>query len=378
MSFSSADYRYMALALQLAKRGRYTARPNPQVGCVLVKGDTVLAEGWHYRSGEAHAEVHALSQVNEREAKGATAYVTLEPCSHHGRTGACVEALIQAGVGRVVYGMTDPNPLVSGQGVERLLSANILVDGPLLEAQAQAMNQGFVSRMTRQRPWVTAKIATSLDGRTAMASGESRWITGEDSRFDVQRLRAEQCAVLTGIDSIVYDDSRLSLRREELSLDNVDDVMRLPPLRVVLDTHLRISAEASLFQQEGNVLIFTSTQSSWEREQALMDQFPSVTIERVDLIDGKVNLEEVLSCLASRYTCNQVLVETGATLLGSFLQQALVDQLIIYQAPLLLGNEARGLAVLPFQSMAEKLALTITDRRSIGEDMRITATIKQK
>ena len=267
MTFSQQDHAFMARALQLAERGRYTTRPNPRVGCLIVNNGKVLAEGWHYRCGEAHAEVNALQQldsiasaqgVNSATAKGATVYVTLEPCAHQGHTGACAVALAEAGVGKVIYGMEDPNPLVSGQGLSILRDAGVSVAGPLLEVQAQTLNQGFIRRMQTQRPWVRCKIATSLDGRTAMASGESQWITGKTARQDVQKLRAQSCAVVTGIGSIQQDNSRLNLRREELLLDHRDDVLTLPPLRVVLDTQLAIDPNAAIFQAAGTVVFALS------------------------------------------------------------------------------------------------------------------------
>jgi diaminohydroxyphosphoribosylaminopyrimidine deaminase/5-amino-6-(5-phosphoribosylamino)uracil reductase len=378
MSFSAYDYRFMAQAITLAERGRYTTRPNPRVGCVLVKDNQIIAEGWHYRAGEGHAEVQALSQLaNSPESSvGATAYVTLEPCSHQGKTGACVSALIAAGVVKVVYGMEDPNPLVSGQGLSILRNAGVQVDGPLLKEQVQQLNVGFAKRMTQKLPWVRCKIAASLDGRTAMASGESQWITSSAARGDVQKLRAQSCAVVTGIGSVLQDDSRLTLREETLALDNVGDVLALPPIRVVLDSALRIDPQAAIFANLGMVIVFTAHDASAAKEAVLLNAgIANVVVERIDSSATGLNLQQVLQCLAGRYQCNEVLLEAGAILSGAFLQAGLIDELFIYQAPILLGNEARGLMALPLQSMTEKVELTIKDRRMVGDDLRTHALL---
>lgn len=377
MSLSRDDHRFMAQALALAERGRYTTRPNPRVGCVLVKDGQVIAEGYHFRCGSAHAEVHALQQLDSRhQAKGATAYVTLEPCSHQGKTGACAVALVDAGIARVVYAMEDPNPLVSGRGLNMLREANVQVDGPLLAAQAQQINQGFVMRMQQQRPWVRCKIAMSLDGRTAMASGESQWITGAPARQDVQKLRAQSGAVITGIDSILQDNSRLTLRANELNIGAIDDVMTMPPIRVVLDSQLRIPHDAALFSEAGQVLIVTSRAASVEIEQQLKAAWPTtVNVQRIDNDENGVNLAQVLQYLAEHYQCNDVLVEAGATLSGAFLQAGLIDEFIMYQAPILMGSDARGLVHWPIVTMQDKVILTITDRRMVGDDQRISAVV---
>jgi diaminohydroxyphosphoribosylaminopyrimidine deaminase/5-amino-6-(5-phosphoribosylamino)uracil reductase len=378
MSFSAYDYRFMAQAITLAERGLYTTRPNPRVGCVLVKDNQVIAEGWHYRAGEGHAEVQALSQLtdNPEASVGATAYVTLEPCSHQGKTGACASALIAAGVTHVVYGMEDPNPLVSGQGLSVLSKAGVQVHGPLLEGQAQQLNAGFVKRMTQQLPRVRCKIAASLDGRTAMASGESQWITGSAARKDVQKLRAQSCAVITGIGSILQDDSRLTLREETLALANVSAVLELPPIRVVLDSSLCIDPQAAIFASSGVVIIFTAQDAATDKEATLLSvNVANVVVERVDASAAGLDLQQVLQCLAERYQCNEVLLEAGAILSGAFLQAGLIDELFIYQAPILLGSEARGLMALPLQSMAEKVELSIKDRRMVGDDLRTHALL---
>lgn len=379
MTFSSDDHRFMAQALRLAERGRYTTRPNPRVGCVLVKNAAVIAEGFHYRCGEGHAEVQALKQLDDvSRAQGATAYVTLEPCSHQGKTGSCALALIDAGIAKVVYAMEDPNPLVSGRGLRLLRDGGVEVAGPLLEAQAQQLNQGFVMRMQQQRPWVRCKMAMSMDGRTAMASGESQWITGVAARRDVQKLRAQSSVVITGIGSILQDNSRLSLRAEELPVNNVADVVALAPLRAVLDSQLRIPHDAALFAEAGPIVIFTSHAASVDVEQQLRTAWPSVDIQRVDTDHAKLNIAQVLRYLAQQYQCNDVLLEAGATLSGAFLQAGLIDELVIYQAPLLMGSDARGLVALPLTAMQDKVSLTVTDRRIIGDDLRTNALVNYR
>jgi diaminohydroxyphosphoribosylaminopyrimidine deaminase/5-amino-6-(5-phosphoribosylamino)uracil reductase len=372
------------------------------VGCVLVKGGQIVSEGWHYRAGEAHAEIHALQQLPADVSTGVsaeniTAYVTLEPCAHQGRTGSCAMALANSkntGISRVVYGMEDPNPLVAGKGLAILRESGCVVEGPLMAEQAAALNHGFICRMQNERPWVVAKIATSIDGRTAMASGESQWITGAPARRDVQRLRAQSCGVISGIDSILHDNSRLSVRREDSDLPNIDDILQRPPLRVLLDTQLRIAEDnnlsANIFAPSpaAQVLVFTSTavtDGKIEKVLALNDSVsdgsmtspiitPIVKVERVATTEaGHLCLEQVLTVLATRYECNTVLVETGATLLGGFIDAGLVDELIIYQAPVMLGSDARALANVSLASMQKKIALTVTDRRMVGDDLRITA-----
>jgi len=371
------DSRWMAHAIKLAQKGCYTARPNPCVGCVLVKNDQLLAEGWHYRAGLAHAEAHALSQVTSGQTQGATAYVTLEPCSHQGRTAPCSDALIAAGVARVVYGMQDPNPLVAGNGLVKLMQANIKVTGPVLESQCQALNAGFISAMRRQRPYVRAKMAISLDGRTAMKNGESQWITGSAARADVQKLRAASGAIVTGVESTVQDNSRLNLRRDELAIDNIDDVLANPPLRVVLDSTLRIPHESAILKGDAPTLIMTSLSDD---ALAMNPKKRSLTAnQHVEVVSvpsdkkGRIDLSACLEILLKQYHCNDVLIEAGATLAGSFFEQELIDEWVIYQAPVLLGAAARPMLQWSIQTMADKQTLTIKDQRLIGQDLRITA-----
>lgn len=369
----TSDHVFMSRALQLAKRGDYTTRPNPRVGCVIVKDKKILVEGWHYRAGDAHAERHALSQLaSTSDAQGATVYVTLEPCSHQGRTGPCAELLIDAGVSNVVYGMQDPNPQVSGRGLTVLEQAGINVIGPVLEEQAKALNSGFIQRMQKKLPWVRVKMACSLDGRTAMASGESQWITGKEARQDVQRWRAKSCAIIAGVESILQDNSRLTVRQSESGLDNIADILSVPPLRVILDSHLRTPVGAACLQADGKVVIFTSNKASQEAKEKLTKQWAGkLKIEVVSSDKFGLSLEEVLHSLAEDYQCNEILVETGATLSGSFLQAGLVNELIVYQAPVLLGSEARPLMQLPLSEMQEKVNLKMVDQRKFGNDQRL-------
>lgn len=368
MTTTPADFAFMAQALRLAERGLYTTMPNPRVGCVLVKDGQVIAEGWHRRAGEGHAEVNAL-QVAGEEARGATAYVTLEPCSHTGRTGPCSRALVAAGIARVVYAMEDPNPLVSGDGLALLRAAGVEVAGPVLEDDARALNPGFVKRMERKLPWVRCKLAMSMDGRTAMASGESKWITGPKARADVQRLRARSCAIISGVDSVVQDNSSLMVRVDELGLSNAADAAAKQPLRVILDSHLRVPRHALLFKQTSPILLVHNGTAS----AAQTEGWP----EYVELLvlpakDGRIDLVSLLQELARRQ-CNEVLVEAGATLAGSFLRRGLLDEIIMYMAPKLLGSKARPVFELPLDTMSSTLALNITDIRAVGRDWRITA-----
>lgn len=351
----------MARALALAARGLNTTSPNPRVGCVLVAPDgEVVGEGWHERTGEPHAEVHALRAAGGR-ARGATAYVTLEPCSHHGRTPPCADALIEAGVVRVVAAMADPNPQVAGRGLARLRAAGIAVECGLLEAGAQALNAGFVRRMTRARPRLRLKLAASLDARTALASGESQWITGEAARADVQRLRARACALLTGSGTVLADDPGLDVRLPGTERQ---------PLRVVLDTELRTPLAARLIGRPGRTLIFCGPQAGVAEAAALTAY--GVDIERVPVRGGGLDLDAVLARLAAR-GCNEVHAECGARLAGALLAAGLVDELVVYLAPLLLGDDARGLARLPgLERMEQRLEFDWTDVRSVGRDLRLT------
>jgi diaminohydroxyphosphoribosylaminopyrimidine deaminase/5-amino-6-(5-phosphoribosylamino)uracil reductase len=361
--FSAADSQWMARALHLAERGLYGTSPNPRVGCVLVKDGAMVGEGWHARAGEPHAEVHALRMAGTR-AHGATAYVTLEPCSHHGRTPPCADALITAGISRVVAAMQDPNPLVAGQGLETLRAAGIKVEFGLMEAAARALNIGFHARMTRGMPWVRSKIAASLDGRTALGNGESKWITGEAARQDVQHWRARSCAVLTGIGTVLADDPQLNVRGIETPRQ---------PLRAVVDTALRLPPDARLLQQRG-VLIYTAAADAGRI--AALEQ-ASAEVRVLPDASGQVDLRAALRDLAARGS-NEVLVEAGGTLNGALLQQGLVDELVLYLAPQLLGDAARGMAALgELTRLAQRVDLEWQDVRHVGGDLRIVARIKK-
>ncbi|MFA5678057.1 MAG: bifunctional diaminohydroxyphosphoribosylaminopyrimidine deaminase/5-amino-6-(5-phosphoribosylamino)uracil reductase RibD [Pseudomonas sp.] len=369
MSEQGADQLLMARAIQLAERGLYTTEPNPRVGCVLARGSEIVGEGWHVRAGEGHAEVNALRQAGER-ARGATAYVTLEPCSHFGKTPPCADALVKAGVSRVVAAMQDPNPQVAGRGLQRLRDAGIEVLCGVLEAQARQLNPGFIKRMQHGLPLVRLKLAMSLDGRTAMASGESQWITGPQARADVQRLRARSGAVISGADSVLLDDSALTVRAAELGLEPAlaEAAAAEQPLRVLVDGRLRVPLARRLFREAGPVLV-----ACCDRQQRAADyQAQQVELLALPGSNGHVDLAKLLSALAER-GCNEVLVESGAGLSGAFWRSGLVDELIVYMAPRLLGSHARPLLELPFESMAEAMDVQITDMRAVGNDWRITA-----
>jgi len=360
------DIRHMARALQLARRGLYTTDPNPRVGCVVVRDGQVVGEGFHVRAGEPHAEILALRQAGET-ARGATVYVTLEPCAHQGRTPPCADALIAAGVTRVVAAMVDPNPRVAGEGLARIAGAGIETESGVLEAEARALNPGFISRMERGRPWVRIKLAMSLDGRTAMASGESQWITGEAARRDVQHLRARAGAILTGMGTVRADDPGLDVRltAEELGIEN--PVRQ--PLRVVLDTRLACPPEAKLFSVGGPVLVLTA-----EQESARYAPLVACGAEVQAVASGPqgLDLHRVME-LVSQREINELHVEAGPTLCGALMQAGLVDELVIYMAPHLMGNDARGLLNLGIERMDERVALRIEDIRAVGQDWRIVA-----
>ena len=373
MSFSAADHQYMARALQLARRGLYTTDPNPRVGCVLVRDGAVVGEGFHVRAGTPHAERHALAQAGER-ARGATAYVTLEPCSHTGRTGPCADALIDAGVTRVVAAMEDPNPLVAGQGLQRLADAGIATAVGLLEAEARALNPGFVSRMTRQRPYIRIKIAASVDGRTAMANGESQWITGPAAREDVQRLRARSSAVITGVGTVLADRPSYTVRPRQWRLAEyrqhaADDDWVRQPLRVILDRTLRTPPDVPVVSALGHCLLVAGEQHPG-RQNALESAGAEVML--LPASGSGIDLQQLLIEL-NRRECNEVLVECGATLAGAFVREGLFDEILVYMAPTLLGSSARPLLGLPqLASMSEKVALTWQDVRQVGDDLRLT------
>ncbi|WP_211828045.1 bifunctional diaminohydroxyphosphoribosylaminopyrimidine deaminase/5-amino-6-(5-phosphoribosylamino)uracil reductase RibD [Kistimonas asteriae] len=367
-SFTREDRGWMARALQLARKGLYSTMPNPRVGCVLVRDGRRVGEGWHVRAGDGHAEVNALAMAGDN-ACGSTAYVTLEPCSHQGRTPPCAQALIDAGVSRVIAAMRDPNPRVDGGGFQRLEQAGITTASGLLEEEAKALNPGFIARMVSQRPLVRCKLAMSLDGRTAMASGESQWITGPDARSDVQQWRAQSCAIVTGVGSILQDDSSLTVRPAELHVDDPELAAEKQPLRVVLDSSLSIPLTAKILQQPGKTLVVTAHPDR-EKQNALQSE--GVEVVELPAPDGRVDLVALMTLLGQR-ECNEVLVETGATLAGSFLQAGLLDELLVYMAPVLMGSAARPLFDLPLGNMSDRIPLTMTDVRRIGQDLRLIA-----
>ncbi|AOV18430.1 riboflavin biosynthesis protein RibD [Acidihalobacter aeolianus] len=365
----------MARALQLARRGLYTTHPNPRVGCVLVRDGKIVGEGFHARAGEAHAEIRAL-QAAGKQARGVTAYVTLEPCNHHGRTPPCTEALIDAGVARVVAAMRDPNPLVAGGGLAALSAAGIEVASGLLEGSAQALNPGFISRMTYGVPWVRVKSAMSLDACTALASGESRWVTGAAARRDVQRWRARADAILTGIDTVIADDPSLNVRLDAADLGIEGAVAQ--PLRVVLDSRLRISPEARLFRLPGKVLVIAAEGRVGAAARAALEARGAEIATVPAAKSGRgLNLAEVLRLLGRR-GINEVHVETGATLAGALIREGLVDELVIFVASHLLGGGARGVFLLPaIETMGERTHLEITQTRRVGDDWRLIAQLRR-
>ncbi len=367
----ASDLQWMARALQLAERGRYSTRPNPRVGCVLVKQDQLIAEGWHRYAGEGHAEVNALAIAGD-DAKGATAYVTLEPCSHKGRTGPCSQALIEAGIVRVVVAMQDPNPLVAGRGINALQKAGIAVECGVMEAQAKGLNPGFIKRMTLGLPYVRCKMAMSLDGRTAMSNGESQWITGAAARAEVQRLRAQSCAIMTGVGSILIDDSRLTVR--DVLIPDQHDVSRQQPLRVVLDSRLCTPLDAAVIGDDKRSLILYSN-SDVSNADDLRKRGAQVI--RISGQSNAVDLEATLRYLAEKEQCNDILLEAGATLTGAMMEAGLIDELHLFIAPIFMGSEARPLMQLPLFKMTEKLNLDIVDVRAFGDDWRVIAKPKE-
>jgi len=355
-SFTATDHLLMARALRLAERGAYTTKPNPMVGCVLAQGEEIVGEGFHQRAGGPHAELFALQAAGER-AKGATAYVTLEPCAHIGKTGPCADALIAAGVGRVVAAMRDPFPQVDGAGFTRLLEAGIAVQSGLMEAQARALNRGWLSRVERGRPWLRVKLATSLDGRSALASGDSKWISGEASRLDVQKWRARSGAILTGAGTVLADDPSLTVRLG-------DDTPFVPPLRVVLDPGLATVARGRVREGDAPTIYLHAPDTKVPRDLAAQHAV-------APMHEGRFDLGAVLTLLAAR-DVNEVQVEAGATLAGAFLAAHLVDELLLYVAPVLLGDRARPLFDgLQIDAMTQKLRLSIVESRRIGDDVRL-------
>ncbi|RHW78022.1 bifunctional diaminohydroxyphosphoribosylaminopyrimidine deaminase/5-amino-6-(5-phosphoribosylamino)uracil reductase RibD [Colwellia sp. RSH04] len=387
----------MAQATRLAQKGLYTTSPNPRVGCVLVKNNQVIGEGYHQKAGQGHAEVNAIADVKKRypesfteQLKGCTAYVTLEPCSHFGLTPPCAQGLINANVGRVVSAMVDPNPSVSGRGLAMLEAAGITSQFGLLEQEAKALNVGFIKRMTTNFPYVRCKLAASLDGKTAMANGESQWITGSHARQDVQRLRAKSCAVISGADSVIFDNAKMNIRWQELGELRHQYAQNLvrQPVRVIIDSQQRLTPDLEIFQQHSPIIIVgIEKNKSVIQDLEKPPQWPHF-VEHVTVNESiqakhqlnssdkaKVDLADLLKTLAKR-GFNEVLVESGAKLSGAFIEQDLVDELILYQAPKLMGTEAKGLVNMPsIESLSAAKNLDIVDINMVGNDIRITAKL---
>jgi len=352
----------MARAIQLAAKGLYTTQPNPRVGCVIALDDQIVGEGFHQQAGGPHAEIHALQQAGDK-ARHATAYVSLEPCSHQGKTPPCANALIDAGVSRVVCAMQDPNPLVAGKGIQLLKQAGIQTDTGLLELEAEALNPGFIKRMKTGLPYVRVKLAMSLDGRTAMSSGESKWITGESARADVQRLRARSSVVLTGSGTVLADNPSMNMRMNAQQLGCAVEPHQ--PLRAIIDGHLQISADSQIFQQDGSSVVFTAVKQT-------TDDFVGSQLVSVPGAAGKVDLLKVMQWLAEQQA-NEVHVEAGSELCGALLQLHLVDEIVIYMAPHIMGDSAKGLFHLPeIETMSQRISLNIKEMRQVGKDWRIT------
>lgn len=365
--WTDVDHRMMAKALQLAEHGQFTTPPNPNVGCVIVNTDgDIIGQGWHQQAGGPHAEIHALRQAGAK-ARGGTAYVTLEPCCHTGKTGPCTQALVAAGITRVVAAMADPNPLVAGNGLQQLTEKGIQTSCGLLAGQAARVNRGFIKRMQDSRPWVTVKLASSLDGKTALLNGKSQWITGAEARRDVQRHRAQSCAILTGSGTLLADDPSMNVRYAELHLSEIAQRVQRQPLRVLLDSNNQLPVSLKTYRLSGSVLLVNRKPCPHTPKHVQQWQAP-ITAE------GKICLSNLLSYLATQHHINSLWVEAGAGLAGALLKNKLVDELIFYQAPKLMGDKARDLVELDeLTDMAASPALTYTDIRMLGQDIKITA-----
>ena len=372
--FSLADHKFMQRAISLAKRGHFTTSPNPRVGCVIVRNEEVVGEGFHQKAGQGHAEVHALKQAGIK-ANGATAYVTLEPCSHYGLTPPCAEALIKAQVAHVIAAMVDPNPKVSGRGLELLNAAGITTQFGLLEQDARALNPGFIQLMTTKLPYVRCKLAASLDGKTAMASGESQWITSAEARTDVQRLRAQSCAVICGADSVIFDDAKMTVRWHDLGelKNSYAEADVRQPVRIIIDGKNRLTPDLAIFQSESKILLIRHT---IENDHAWPHFVEQVQIDKAENSEY-INLTLLLRYLAKQ-GLNDVLIESGSQLTGAFVSQNLVNELILYQAPKLIGHDGKGLVNMPtVLQLDEAKNLEIQDMRMIGKDIRLTAMFKR-
>nr|WP_235938844.1 bifunctional diaminohydroxyphosphoribosylaminopyrimidine deaminase/5-amino-6-(5-phosphoribosylamino)uracil reductase RibD [Thalassotalea algicola] len=372
MSFTIDDHRFMARAISLAKKGHYTTSPNPRVGCVIVNNGKIVGEGFHQKAGEPHAEVYAL-RAAAKQAEGATAYVTLEPCSHFGRTPPCAKGLIEAKVSKVIAAMVDPNPKVAGSGLNMLNEAGIETASGLLETDAKLLNLGFISLMERKRPYVRCKLAASIDGQTAMASGESQWITSSKARQDVQRLRAQSCAVISGASSVISDNAKMTVRQAELgSLNKQYSESEIrQPVRIIVDSQDRLTPDLALFEHPSSIIIVNTgieTRHQWPH---------FVKHIQVKAQNNKVDLASLLSVLAE-LGLNDVLIETGETLAGAFIEQNLVDELIIYQAPKLMGAENKGLVKMPaITQLSQAKSFKFKEVTMVGDDLKIVANLEE-
>lgn len=368
MTFTSDDKRFMARAVALAAQGKYTAKPNPCVGCVIVQNNQIVGEGWHAKAGEPHAEVHALKQAGLL-AKNATVYVTLEPCSHYGRTPPCANGLIEAGVASVVVAMEDPNPLVAGQGISLLRKAGITVSVGVLEKEAVELNTAFIHKMTTGKPYVMSKVAMSLDGKTAMASGESQWITGAGAREDVHRLRAVSDIVLTGVGTVLADNPKLTAR------DGLGGLAVQQPQRVVLDSQLKTPLDAAVIGNDGKTTILTCSENA-QAKSALIKAGCNVQQVAAD-VNGQVDLQAVQAWL-NKQSINSVMIEAGALLNGACLQAGMVDELIVYMAPSALGDDARGAFSMPtVTKLSERVQLKYSQMDTLGDDIKLTYVVKR-
>ncbi len=362
------DHYWMARAIRLAEKGGYLTRPNPKVGCVIVANDECIAEGFHAYFGGDHAEINALKKI-QRQAQGATCYVTLEPCSHVGKTGPCVDALIQAGIHRVVIAMQDPNPLVCGKGIAKLKQAGIEVSLGLMEEEANALNPGFIKRMSQSLPFVRCKLAMSLDGKTAMANGESQWITSQAARRDVQKLRAGHDAIVTGSGTVLQDNPSMLVRLDELDSLSEEDKKRFKqPIRIVIDRKRQCDLTQAFFHKNSEVW-WLGYPDRGEKKT-----LPADVISK-DLEKDGVSLLKQLMHLCAQEAMNDILIEAGPTLAGQCLQQGILDELIIYMAPKLMGHEARSLIDFPIHNMQDAVELTLKESRMIGHDCRLTYTL---
>ncbi len=372
-STNDEDNFWIQQALSLAEKGIYMARPNPRVGCVIVNNGEVVGEGFHLQQGEPHAEIIALSQAGEK-AKGATCYVTLEPCAHYGKTGPCSKALIKSGVSRVVFAMEDPNPLVAGKGAAHLLEAGIEVTTDVLKKKASELNAGFIKRMVSKHPYVRIKLASSLDGNIAAADGKSKWLSSKLSRQDVQRFRARSCAVITGSTTVLKDDPSLNVRDfDALAISSHLYSSVKQPLRVIVDSKAITSTNIKMLKLSGETILATTCNN-----QALKEQWNNMggTWLQLDCSNGKVSLTQLLDYLGQRQ-CNEVLVESGADLCGAFTEQGLVDEYVIYMSPKILGNKGKSMLTLNnILSFSEHKSVTFKDVTPIAGDLRIRATVK--